>query len=144
MKKSDAVELVDMICGDVIGRGAYRTVFEYRLDPTMVIKHDTGEAHSNLWEFYIWKEVQFTEMSKWFAPVKWMSPGGTWLVQARTVPLREGEFPERIPKMFVDTKASNWGLLNGVPVCHDFGHTRVIDLGLKQGKQLTTAHWRQE
>ncbi len=136
-----ADDLFNLVCGDVIGRGQYRTVYEHHLRTECVIKHDNRGNYSNVLEFTLWKEVEGTPLEKWFAPVYWLSPGGIWLVQAKTEPLRAGELPKRVPAIFADLKAANWGWLNGRPVCHDFGNSQTYNLALAAAGNLLRAEW---
>ena len=61
------------------------------------------------------------EMKSWLAPCEAISPCGTVLLQGRTQPIPKEHYPKRLPKFFTDTKRSNFGLLEGRIVCHDYG-----------------------
>lgn len=141
MKKRSAVDLANLACGQVIGRGVYRTVFECRFNPAWVLKHDTQENHSNIFEHSMWSELQGTELEKWLAPIEWVSADGFWLVQHRTEPLRRADLPKRIPAIFCDLKLTNWGMLDGRPVCHDYGNSLLYSLARDHGAELVKARW---
>jgi hypothetical protein len=38
----------------------------------------------------------------------------------RTTTIPYGQYPKEIPALFTDVKKSNWGMLDGKPVCHDY------------------------
>jgi len=146
MRLSDdsASDLFHLICGQMIGEGQYRQVFEHSLDKTKVMKHDSGKNWSNISEYQIWAEFQNTPIGKWLAPVDWVSARGLWLIQARTTPIAIGEFPKRVPAIFSDLKPSNWGMLNGRPVCHDYGNHALFTLVLKEASVLKRVVWEHE
>src|SRR5882762_7886250 len=115
-----AIELLDLICGPLLGEGTYRKVFESKYARSKeVIKLDNMGNFSNVLEWDTWNELKDTSIGKWLAPCYAISDHGVWLVQARTIPMREGEFPKRVPAIFADIKRANWGLYEGRPVCHD-------------------------
>lgn len=144
MRLSDdsSSDLFHLICGPLIGEGQYRQVFEHALDKSRVVKHDSGANFSNISEWELWGEVEGTSLEKWLAPVYWLSPRGLWLIQARTDPIRESELPKRVPSIFADLKASNWGLFQGRPVCHDYGNHAAYRIAAKHGKAMKRADWR--
>lgn len=134
-------DLFGMFCGKEIGRGQYRTVWQHQLDKKLVIKHDTCVNWSNVHEWSIFCELQYGPLEKWLAPVYWLSPRGIWLIQARTTPLKDGQFPKRVPAMFSDVKPENWGMWRGHPVCHDYGNHALYRLGRKTGALMQTVAW---
>jgi len=143
MRLSDdsSSDLFHFICGPEIGRGQYRAVFENCFDKNLVVKHDSGENWSNVNEFQIWCEYRDTPLGKWLAPVEWISPRGLWLIQARTTPIPVGEFPKKVPALFADLKPSNWGMLNGRPVCHDYGNHSVFTLAKELASIMQKVVW---
>lgn len=141
MKKRSAVDLVNLACGAVVGRGVFRTVFECRFNPEWVLKHDTQENRSNIFEHSLWNELRGTALEKWLAPVEWISDDGFWLVQQKTEPLRRADLPKKVPSIFCDLKLANWGMLNGRPVCHDYGNSLLYALARKHGAALKNANW---
>jgi hypothetical protein len=138
-------ELWRLVCGDVLGQGVARTVYEHRLDPCLVVKVEEGvESFQNVAEWQAWQEVQHTEFARWFAPCVAISPCGGVLVQRRTT--RAAVHPERIPNFLSDTKLGNFGILRprdgeeaGRFVCHDYGLTRLMTVGLT--RRMVKANW---
>lgn len=128
-------DFFQLVCGEQIGAGLGREVFELVLNPDLVVKFETGGgSFQNVHEWQVWQSVQFTDHAKWFAPCRKISSCGTVLIQSRTQPVRREELPERIPSFFSDTKIENWGLLDGQTVCHDYGTHMMLERGISKRK----------
>ncbi len=114
----------NLLCGDKLGEGCYRTVFECTLLPDLVVKVENGTSRRfcNVLEDEFWahnKDV--AAVAKWLAPCKFISPDGRILLQRRTDPIPgHFELPAQIPHFLNDVKKSNFGLLDGRLVCHDY------------------------
>lgn len=112
------------LCGDLLGEGIHRKVFECKLDPSLVVKVETDEefrSFANAREHGNWLDNQgYTAVSKWLAPIVSLSPCGLVMLQKRITPLREGEFPDRLPAFLTDIKPSNFGLYEGRVVACDY------------------------
>jgi hypothetical protein len=54
-----------------------------------------------------------------------ISPAGAVLIMQKADPIREAELPKKLPALFTDLKISNWGIINGRPVCIDYGWQRM-------------------
>lgn len=143
MEAAESDDLLNLLCGAKIGEGEYRTVFACHLDARWVVKHDSRKNFSNIAEWEMWTELEETPLGKWLAPVEWLSPAGFWLIQRRTEPLTKDRLPKRVPSIFSDTKLSNWGWLDGRPVCHDYGNHRGYRLIGKHGREMRSAEWGQ-
>lgn len=135
-----STDLFRLLCGKLIGEGQYRKVFECHLFPDCVVKQDSRTNFSNISEWELWTEVEKTPLAKWLAPVMWLSPGGLWLIQKRTKPLGDAKPPKRIPSIFADDKAENWGLIDGRPVCHDYGNHAAYRLA-RRSWAMRKADW---
>ena len=48
-----------------------------------------------------------------------------------------------MPSFFADLKRSNWGELDGRPVCHDYGVTQLGTYGLAEA-HLLEADWQKD
>lgn len=135
-----AKDLLDLIVGDLIGEGAFRTVYVYKPNPDYVVKFETGaQCFQNVIEHYTWGQVEETEFAKWFAPVHLISSCGTVLLMRRTEPLQKSQLPGKMPGFFTDMKRTNFGMLNGQVVCHDYGANLLMSNGLK--KKMVKARW---
>ena len=142
MNQDDTDDLVNLLCGKLLGQGQYRKVFQCAIEPAHVVKHDSGHNFSNINEYQVFSEFTGTELEQWLAPVIWLSPRGLWLIQAKTTPIIEADLPTKIPAIFADTKAENWGSYQGRPVCHDYGNHNVFNLARRSGATLKRAQWR--
>lgn len=135
-----ASDVCSMLLGDCMGYGTYRAVFEHAFDPELIVKVEPGaRSFCNIYEHQVWERVKETRFSKWFAPVEHISPNGSVLVMRRTRAIRAEELPDRIPAFFTDIKPENWGLIDGRPVCHDYGNHLLIERGMTKATRV--AQW---
>lgn len=136
-------DVLTVLCDDYIGAGASRETYACKFDKTMVVKVEVGvDMFQNVKEWLVWQRVRNEEMSRWFAPCVEISDHGNWLLQKRTGPISQEQIARklpRIPKIFTDLKAANWGWLDGRIVCHDYGTCLVPDHGLRSG--MRKAQW---
>lgn len=129
-------DLLALCCGDHLGSGVGRDVYVFNPNPEWVIKFETtAGSFQNIREYESWWQVAGTEFVSWLAPVHFISPCGTVLLQSKTTPIQEGMYPEHIPAVFTDIARRNWGLLNGRPVCHDYGFL-LTTFNLKKTKKV--------
>lgn len=129
-----------MIFGRKISNGSSRDVYEYLPDPTKVIKieMDAG-SFQNIIEATIWRELAETKFAKYFAPVRYLSDNGLYLVQDRCDVINDKRrMPEKLPHFMTDRKMQNYGLLDGGIVCFDYG-TMVLTQGFTE--RMTKANW---
>lgn len=135
-------EFFNFICGNLLGSGIHRYVFEYKPSPSWVIKIDAGDRNANVMEEEMWQYVQHSKIAKWFAPVKNLSPCGRILLQKKcTQGVPHAQYPKKIPEFFADTKYANWGKLNGNMVCLDYANSLVMNTGLFSGKMKPAEWW---
>ena len=137
----------NLLCGNKIGQGISRIVFNCRLLPDYVVKvEENSDRFQNILEWTIWQDVVGTPASRWFAECKWISPNGRILIQEKTRPPASHEFLEKIPVWFTDNKKSNWGMAKANKdgkdflVCHDYGVSLIVSLGTFT-KRLRSAEW---
>lgn len=107
-------------CGTKLGGGIGRTVFVYELNPRFVIKVEQS-GYQNVIEREMWDAVKNTPYKRWLAPVHHISGYGTILLMERTLPAPRSKYPKMMPAFLGDYKYSNFGLLRGRLVCHDYG-----------------------
>ena len=131
-------EIKDLILGEKLGGGISRQVFEYALNDKYVVKiEDRSQSFQNIIEWEVWHHLKGCKATaRWLAPCHYISPNGIVMIQERTMPMRPNERPKRVPSWLTDIKPDNWGLLNGKPVCHDYGFLQGIGRG-----GLTKASW---
>ena len=143
-------EAFGLLCGEKIGYGMSRTVFECKLLPGYVVKVETTpRIFQNIIEYETWMIVRCTEASRWFAECRWISPTGRILIQERTRPPAPQEFVEKVPIWFTDLKRTNWGMAltdrdnKQYLVCHDYGTSLMLQEGTRS-KRMKKAHWLDE
>lgn len=137
-------DMFAFMCGDFIGSGIHRDVFQYNLDPKYVVKVQRDvEEFSNIKEFEIWCHVRHTEYKKFFAGCPWLSSNGRIMLQRKTRPLTKTlRPPERIPAFFTDIKDSNFGYIGKQFVAHDYEYstTMFINAGLNNKTKIYKPH----
>ena len=140
-------ESFNLLCGEKIGYGMSREVFECALLPGYVVKVET-EHHrfQNIMEWQTWESVKHAPASRWFAECRWISPNGKILIQERTRPPGPSEFLERVPIWFTDLKRTNWGMADTNKankrflVCHDYGTGLMLQDGTTT-RRTKKAEW---
>lgn len=127
--------------GSKLGGGIGRQVHVYDLNPRYAMKVErNGFQNSIEWE--IWRAVKTTQYAKWFAPCRHISGLGTILLMDRTVPAPRSAFPKKVPEFLGDLKYSNFGLLRGKLVCHDYGTVTNFLAGFTRTKiRMRKADW---
>lgn len=130
-----------LLCGALLGEGMSRKVFVCGMDPSLVVKVETGGGHfQNICEWNLWQAVQYQpDTAKWLAPCHHISPDGSVLIMARTSPLALHDYPDQVPMWLSDRKFCNFGLYKGNFVAHDYGLHTALTHGTT--KRLTNAHW---
>lgn len=124
--------ILSMFVGEHVGSGASRDVFSVIHDESLVMKveHSARTFH-NQTEYLLWNDVKSWPIADWFAPVIGIDSYGNVLFQKRTEPFEcEKDFHAAltrtrggfIPKVFEDVHYGNFGMLNGLVVCHDYGY----------------------
>lgn len=118
----------NLFCGDLIGSGIHRKVFECKIRDDLVVKVEDNEpkyawrAFANAYEMRFWEDHQhYKRVADWLAPCEWMSPDGLVLLQKRVsvLPL-DYELPPQMPSFLPDIKRENYGLYEGRLVCVDY------------------------
>jgi hypothetical protein len=138
-------DMFDFICKKHIGSGVSRTVYEFRLDSTLVVKIEkpVGEyfQFNNFSEWDIWHNinVQKANYKKFLAPCINLSSCGRIMLQKKTTPIDKKELPKLVPYFLADTKLQNWGKLNGKVVCHDYANHHFYSAAHKN--KLVKAAW---
>lgn len=136
---SITADMFDFLCGDFLGFGISRAVYEYQRDSRFVIKIEYAEYFQNICEFEVWHRIKGTKLSKWFAPCDSISPCGKILIQRKTKETSLDNYPNKIPSFFTDVKYDGWGMLNGNVVCHDYGIHLLMEKGM--GAKLKKVKW---
>lgn len=118
----------NLLCGERLGSGIHRTVFECRLLPDCVVKVELEENwryFANVHEMRFWNHYQnVKEVRKWLAPCEYLSPDGRILIQKRVRSVSKNELPVKLPRFLTDLKAENFGFMpDGRLVCCDYAMT---------------------
>lgn len=133
-------EFFEFVCGDLLGCGIHRVVFEYKPDPTCVIKYQYQPGFENMKEWELWDGLQLTPISDWLAPCVSISENGIWMVQKRTKPLPDNyKYPDRVPRFMTDLKRANFGIYKGRLVSHDYANHLCINYAIT--KATKKADW---
>lgn len=138
-------EAYRLLCGRMIGEGQFRKVYICNFDPTLVVKvEEMAGNFSNVFEWELWhKHISKCDWAKkLYAPPVSISPSGAIMIQKRTKPATE--FPDWTPSIWTDMKRTNYGMLEGRLVCHDFGHTSIPEVGLGEKMKVSLSHWWDE
>lgn len=132
-----------IIVGELLGEGMTRYVYacNVKIDGhEVVIKIETGHGFfQNAVEYRMWEYLKDEKIAQWLAPCLHISTCGKVLIQRRTQPMRDEEYPVMIPNMFTDQKKGNFGLLDGRPVCHDYGMMPLPPLNVIKDARLKKA-----
>ncbi len=136
-------ELFDTLCGELIGSGVSREVYECIIDPTLVVKiEDVSDSdRQNIFEWETWREVKETTYAKWFTPCVSLTAYGGILLQKRTKkPSKKSIYPKRMPAFLGDFKYTNYGMYKGRLRVHDYGRNLLMLEGLT-GKMRKVDWW---
>lgn len=123
-------EAYNLICGDLLGEGISRKVYDCRIIPDAVVKVEKSNySFTNIREYEAWGVVgNHKVLGKMFAPVLHISPDGKMLIMGKTT--QAYSFPDKLPVCMQDTKSANYGMYNGRFVCHDYGVNGLMEFGL--------------
>lgn len=133
-------EIVGLLVGDKIDYGRDRNVYACHAFPDYVVKVENRGTNyfSNVMEWMIWTEFRGTKWERWLAPCKFISAGGTVLIQARCAPLKKR--PRRVPGWMSDLKGENWGEWEGRPVCFDYANNELFEAAKLVGLKVPRWH----
>ena len=121
------MEFATFICGNKIGEGQFRDVYEYNLDKRYVVKIQRDlSSFNNIVEWEIWCNVMYSEYKKHFAPCLWMSSNGRIMIQRKTSPITDKRpAPKDVPYFFADIKNENFGWIGKDFVAHDYDYSMI-------------------
>lgn len=133
-------ELFKLVCGEMLGEGIGRKVYECTFDPTLVIKFETeGGSFQNIYEWKTWKDCEhWKKAADWLAPCVSISSCGAVLIQKRVEPIHKSMLPLKIPAfLHMDLKLSHFGMYEGRVVVCDYA---LLDFNLNAN--LKTVDWQ--
>jgi len=115
-------EYRDVLLGKMLGYGCYRVVYECALNKDYVVKIENANGgFSNIKEWKLWEEVEYTPFKKYFAPCIFISDNGKVLIQKKVRLVLQEELPKEVPYFFTDVKPENFGFIGKQFVCCDYG-----------------------
>ena len=126
LKPDDSIEtIIEKICGEKIGFGQYRDVYELKDNPRYVVKVERDMSTGrfcNATEYVNWCDLRFRKSIKpWLCPCVRITETSQVLIQKRAKPIESiDQLPKQVPAIFTDLKRSNWGILNKRPVLLDY------------------------
>ncbi len=136
-------DFFELMSGDYLGAGVGREVYVCATNPNLVMKlENTAYSFQNANEWQLWEILNDMPAAKYFAPCHSISPCGTVLLMDRTYPLHRARYPDKMPAFFTDMKRTNFGMIGKHLVCHDYGHTNLVEMGLT--KRMKKAEWWDE
>lgn len=124
-------ELVKTMCGEFLGDGSTRMVFDYNLDSRYVIKLEKYNTNCNYNEYQMWDEIKglsgkYAWVKDWFAPCGWISPNGKIMTMRKTKVIDSREKPKKLPRFLWDIKEENFGWIGKNFVSHDYGQIHAF------------------
>lgn len=126
MNDATYYDAFNLLCGEKLGEGLHRTVFECKLRPELVVKVENSDLRyfANVMEQKFWDDHKdYLAVAKWLAPCEYLSPDGRILLQRRAIPVSEKDLPRSIPAFITDTKVGNFGRIGKSIVCVDYALT---------------------
>jgi hypothetical protein len=134
---------LSLVVGECVGTGYQRHVYAIKGRNDLVMKIEHSQAFNNVTEWLVWQAVKGTPNAKWFAPCFEISHDGKALIQSRTQVFTRTSFIEAvssIPVFFDDVHYGNWGMLDGHPVCHDYGYNHFIEIAARTTRMKKVRH----
>jgi len=124
------LDAFSLLCGEKIGEGSSRMVFECRLRRDLVVKVEkecNWRAFDNVKELTNWEDAKNRPaLKKWLAPIEFASPDCRILLMHRAEPLPISyKLPDKMPAFLNDLKPENFGLIDGNLVCVDYAIIRL-------------------
>lgn len=118
----------NLLCGDKLGEGIHRNVFECRLRDDLVVKVEKEDAwrfFANVHEMKFWSDYQDNSaIAKWLAPCDYLSPDGRILLQKRVRMVQPMDaVPDALPQFLTDIKRGNFGWIGEQLVAVDYAIT---------------------
>jgi hypothetical protein len=138
---SDPIHLdaFNLLCGELLGTGVHRKVFECRLRPELVVKVEydlDNRFFANVFEQKFWSDAS-PAVAAWLAPCEYLSSDARLLLQRRCHPLSPTmSLPELVPAFLTDLKRENFGEYDGRLVCMDYAL-----VNLQASMKMKKAHW---
>ena len=120
----------NMMVGDIIGAGDFRIVYGHAQRDDLVLKWEpNARSFQNVAEWEFWQDNKENKrIARWLAPCEFISPCGIILAMKKTTKPERSQYPKMMPEFLADLKRTNFGLLDGRLVAHDYGLYNVDTL----------------
>lgn len=119
-----ADQIINKVCGNLIGSGKFRDVYELKGNPDYVVKFERDPSlarFANVCEWINWKDnYEWDYLYPWLCPCVDITETGQFLIQRRAQPLKPDQLPEKVPSLFTDLKPENFGWLENRIVILDY------------------------
>lgn len=134
-------DMLDILCGEKVGEGNTRIVFDCNLMPGYVVKIEKDiTSHDNTMEYEMWYSVKHQpEKAKWLAEVKWLSNNGRILIQKKAKKITDRNkknIPSEVPAFLSDMKFENYGFIGKQFVCFDYAFSGMLCMSESMGKKM--------
>lgn len=132
------------ICGERIGWGMHRVVYEYKHNPNYVVKIEYSlkdKEFANITEYRNWEYNKESPLGKWLAPVIFITKNGKISIQRKIEHGFVNKYPKTIPVVFTDLKKQNYGWMDGRFVCCDYAYIVLDYLIIKKEIQHRIVKW---
>lgn len=128
MNKETFKDAFNLLCGEKIGEGIHRTVFECRIRADLVVKVESEINYryfANVLEMRFWNDHETDKrVAPWLAPCEYLSSDGRILLQRKAFPITDtAVLPRQVPSFLSDLKPGNFGILDGRVVGLDYAMT---------------------
>ena len=138
-----AFDMVDLLCGDFVGEGNSRIVYDCPIYPGYVTKiSKDADNHDNIMEYEMWCSVAHQpKMNKWFADVKWLSGNGRVMIQKKAIHINDKNkknIPTKVPAFLSDMKFDNYGFIGKQFVCFDYAFSAGLCMSYGMGNKMKT------
>ena len=125
MGKKTFEDAFNLLCGDELGSGTQRNVFECRIRNDLVVKvekENDWRLFANVHEMKFWRDNEYySAISKWLAPCAYLSPDGRILLQKKVRTVQSDDvLPDMLPQFLTDIKRNNFGWIGEQLVAVDY------------------------
>lgn len=138
-------EIKKAICGKRIGTGAFRDVYECKIDKeywVIKIERRVDLVFANITEWRNYVQYCESPIGKWLCPIETIDSTGSILVMRRaSFKNKFVDYPQKMPVAFNDFKIENYGFIEDQCVCVDYSFLLIND-GDKDFKNVKW--WRVE
>ncbi len=114
---------VKKVCGEYIGNGRFRDVYDLKMDNRYVVKIEKFPEQGyfcNVTEYRNFIESKNTPVRKWLCPVLFISRNGRISVMRKAKFKTKDQYPKKLPSFLADIHAGNFAFIGRQFVCTDY------------------------